>query len=125
MSTITHLVTNSKKAAWRTSWCSVQTDLGDSAPESGSRVSQLANQRHRSGTAISRSRTFGMRCGRHRFRRGGIDTPWCYTDQQHPLVHRVVKAEGDHGRRLHIDKAMGSCALRLQRSPSPKYSLDL
>jgi hypothetical protein len=29
-----------------------------------------------------------------------------HTDQQHPHVHMVVKAEGDHGRRLHIDKAM-------------------
>jgi hypothetical protein len=29
-----------------------------------------------------------------------------HTHQQHPHVHLVVKAEGSHGRRLHIDKAM-------------------
>ncbi len=29
-----------------------------------------------------------------------------HTDQQHPHVHMVVRAEGEHGRRLHIDKAM-------------------
>jgi Relaxase/Mobilisation nuclease domain len=29
-----------------------------------------------------------------------------HTDQQHPHVHLVVKAEGDHGRKLHIDKPM-------------------
>jgi hypothetical protein len=29
-----------------------------------------------------------------------------HTDQQHPHVHLVVKAEGNHGRRLHIDKPM-------------------
>jgi hypothetical protein len=29
-----------------------------------------------------------------------------HTDQAHPHVHMVVKAEGDHGRRLHIDKEM-------------------
>jgi hypothetical protein len=29
-----------------------------------------------------------------------------HTDQQHPHVHMVVKAESEHGRRLHIDKAM-------------------
>jgi len=29
-----------------------------------------------------------------------------HTDQQHPHVHMVVKAEGDDGRRLHVDKAM-------------------
>lgn len=27
-----------------------------------------------------------------------------HTDQPHPHVHMVVKAEGEHGRRLHIDK---------------------
>jgi hypothetical protein len=29
-----------------------------------------------------------------------------HTDQPHPHVHMVVKAEGEHGRRLHIDKEM-------------------
>jgi hypothetical protein len=29
-----------------------------------------------------------------------------HTDQQHPHVHMVVKAESEQGRRLHIDKAM-------------------
>ena len=29
-----------------------------------------------------------------------------HTDQEHPHVHLVVKAEGQDGRRLHIDKAM-------------------
>ena len=29
-----------------------------------------------------------------------------HTDQQHPHVHLVVKAEDNHGRRLHIDKEM-------------------
>jgi type IV secretory pathway VirD2 relaxase len=29
-----------------------------------------------------------------------------HTDQQHPHVHVVVKAESEEGRRLHIDKAM-------------------
>lgn len=29
-----------------------------------------------------------------------------HTDQQHPHVHLVVKAESEQGRRLHIDKAM-------------------
>jgi hypothetical protein len=29
-----------------------------------------------------------------------------HTDQQHPHVHLVVKAEGNHGRKLHIDKPM-------------------
>jgi hypothetical protein len=29
-----------------------------------------------------------------------------HTDQQHPHVHMVVKAESEHGRRLHIDKTM-------------------
>ena len=29
-----------------------------------------------------------------------------HTDQKHPHVHLVVKAEGLHGRKLHIDKAM-------------------
>jgi hypothetical protein len=29
-----------------------------------------------------------------------------HTDQQHPHVHMVVKAESEEGRRLHIDKAM-------------------
>lgn len=29
-----------------------------------------------------------------------------HTDQPHPHVHLVVKAEGEHGRRLHIDKKM-------------------
>jgi hypothetical protein len=29
-----------------------------------------------------------------------------HTDQQHPHVHMVVKAEGEHGQRLHIDKTM-------------------
>lgn len=29
-----------------------------------------------------------------------------HTDQAHPHVHMVVKAEGEHGRRLHIDKEM-------------------
>lgn len=29
-----------------------------------------------------------------------------HTDQQHPHVHMVVKAEGDDGQRLHVDKAM-------------------
>lgn len=29
-----------------------------------------------------------------------------HTDQPHPHVHMVVKAEADHGRRLHIDKEM-------------------
>ena len=29
-----------------------------------------------------------------------------HTDQQHPHVHMVVKAEDEHGRRLHIDKEM-------------------
>jgi hypothetical protein len=29
-----------------------------------------------------------------------------HTDQEHPHVHLVVKAEGQTGRRLHIDKAM-------------------
>jgi hypothetical protein len=29
-----------------------------------------------------------------------------HTDQQHPHVHMVVKAEGDNGQRLHVDKAM-------------------
>lgn len=29
-----------------------------------------------------------------------------HTDQKHPHVHMVVKAEGEHGRRLHIDKEM-------------------
>jgi hypothetical protein len=29
-----------------------------------------------------------------------------HTDQQHPHVHLVVKAEDDHGRKLHIDKPM-------------------
>jgi hypothetical protein len=29
-----------------------------------------------------------------------------HTDQKHPHVHMVVKAEGEHGRRLHVDKEM-------------------
>ncbi len=29
-----------------------------------------------------------------------------HTDQKHPHVHMVVKAESEHGRRLHIDKEM-------------------
>jgi len=29
-----------------------------------------------------------------------------HTDQAHPHVHLVVKAEGDHGKRLYIDKSM-------------------
>jgi hypothetical protein len=29
-----------------------------------------------------------------------------HTDQQHPHVHLVVKAESEHGQRLHIDKQM-------------------
>jgi hypothetical protein len=29
-----------------------------------------------------------------------------HTDQPHPHVHMVVKAEGEHGRRLHINKEM-------------------
>jgi hypothetical protein len=29
-----------------------------------------------------------------------------HTDQAHPHVHMVVKAEGEHGQRLHIDKEM-------------------
>jgi hypothetical protein len=29
-----------------------------------------------------------------------------HTDQPHPHVHMVVKAEGEHGQRLHIDKEM-------------------
>jgi hypothetical protein len=29
-----------------------------------------------------------------------------HTDQAHPHVHMVVKAEGEHGRRLHVDKEM-------------------
>jgi len=29
-----------------------------------------------------------------------------HTDQQHPHVHMVVKAESEHGQRLHVDKAM-------------------
>jgi len=29
-----------------------------------------------------------------------------HTHQQHPHVHLVVKAENEHGRRLHIDKAL-------------------
>ena len=29
-----------------------------------------------------------------------------HTDQQHPHVHMVVKAEGDNGQRLHVDKAL-------------------
>jgi MobA/VirD2-like, nuclease domain len=29
-----------------------------------------------------------------------------HTDQEHPHVHMVVKAESEHGRRLHIDKEM-------------------
>jgi hypothetical protein len=29
-----------------------------------------------------------------------------HTDQQHPHIHIVVKAESEEGRRLHIDKAM-------------------
>jgi hypothetical protein len=29
-----------------------------------------------------------------------------HTDRQHPHVHMVVKAEGDDGRRLHVDKVM-------------------
>jgi transposase InsO family protein len=29
-----------------------------------------------------------------------------HTDQQHPHVHLVVKAEDNHGRKLHIDKPM-------------------
>ncbi|MDB6043044.1 MAG: hypothetical protein JWM63_1595 [Gammaproteobacteria bacterium] len=29
-----------------------------------------------------------------------------HTDQQHPHVHLVVKAESEQGERLHIDKAM-------------------
>jgi hypothetical protein len=29
-----------------------------------------------------------------------------HTDQPHPHVHMVVKAEGEHGRRLHVDKEM-------------------
>jgi hypothetical protein len=29
-----------------------------------------------------------------------------HTDQKHPHVHLVVKAESEHGRRLHIDKEM-------------------
>jgi hypothetical protein len=29
-----------------------------------------------------------------------------HTDQQHPHVHMVVKAEGDDGQRLHVDKVM-------------------
>jgi hypothetical protein len=29
-----------------------------------------------------------------------------HTDQQHPHVHMVVKAEGDDGLRLHVDKVM-------------------
>ena len=35
---------------------------------------------------------------------------WCctllHTDQAHPHVHLVVKAEGNHGKRLYIDKPM-------------------
>jgi len=29
-----------------------------------------------------------------------------HTDQQHPHVHLIVKAEGNHGRKLHIEKPM-------------------
>jgi type IV secretory pathway VirD2 relaxase len=29
-----------------------------------------------------------------------------HTDQQHPHVHIVVRAESEHGRRLHINKEM-------------------
>lgn len=29
-----------------------------------------------------------------------------HTDQQHPHVHMVVKAEGDNGQRLHVDKVL-------------------
>jgi hypothetical protein len=29
-----------------------------------------------------------------------------HTDQQHPHVHMVVKAENDNGQRLHVDKAL-------------------
>ena len=29
-----------------------------------------------------------------------------HTDQQHPHVHLVVKAESEEGRRLHLDKEM-------------------
>src|SRR5215471_13495785 len=29
-----------------------------------------------------------------------------HTDQQHPHVHMVVKAEGEDGQRLHVDKSM-------------------
>ena len=51
---------------------------------------------------LAAARTFAQEkfAGQHRY------AMVLHTDQQHPHVHLVVRAEGDHGRRLHIDKPM-------------------
>lgn len=44
-----------------------------------------------------------------------------HTDQRHPHVHLVIKAEGMRGRRLHIDKGM----LRQWRADFARHLRDL
>ena len=51
---------------------------------------------------LAAARTFGREKFGHRHRYAMV----LHTDQKHPHVHMVVKAESEHGRRLHIDKKM-------------------
>lgn len=53
-------------------------------------------------TVMAAARTFG----REKFALQHRYAMVLHTDQAHPHVHMVVKAEGEHGRRLHINKEM-------------------
>ena len=51
---------------------------------------------------LAAARAFGREKFGHQHRYAMV----LHTDQKHPHVHMVVKAESEHGRRLHIDKEM-------------------
>ena len=51
---------------------------------------------------LAAARTFGREKFGHQHRYAMV----LHTDQKHPHVHMVVKAESEHGQRLHIDKEM-------------------
>jgi hypothetical protein len=51
---------------------------------------------------LAAARAFGREKFGHQHRYAMV----LHTDQKHPHVHMVVKAESEHGKRLHIDKEM-------------------